>query len=215
MKKLQRKQWFRKGIFGILCVMVFFSLAGCDNKTEKQDIRILDGQTETRILVEEGTTVEQVLADAEIFIGEKDVVEPSQDSVIAENISVISVERFAKVSVMAEGQTKEFTFTGGKVSDAIESAQITLEENDSVNHDLDAYLTDGMSIEVAHNDLPDKTMDGKGTEGHSGKGEIQTESNGDKKRKIVSKEKIYDCDGSGHGYYSITWSDGSVEYEDF
>lgn len=32
---------------------------------------------------------------------------------------------------------------------------------------------------------------------------------------IVSKEKIYDCDGSGHGYYVIKYSDGREEYEDF
>ncbi|MDO4553729.1 MAG: G5 domain-containing protein [Lachnospiraceae bacterium] len=36
-----------------------------------------------------------------------------------------------------------------------------------------------------------------------------------KKRRIVSRKKVYDCDGSGHGYYIITWSDGTVEYEDF
>lgn len=34
-------------------------------------------------------------------------------------------------------------------------------------------------------------------------------------RKVVSKEKVYDCDGSGHGYYIITYSDGTVEYKDF
>ena len=32
---------------------------------------------------------------------------------------------------------------------------------------------------------------------------------------IVSKKVFYDCDGSGHGYYEITYSDGSVEYERF
>ncbi len=32
---------------------------------------------------------------------------------------------------------------------------------------------------------------------------------------VVSKEKVYDCDGSGHGYYIITYSDGSVVYQDF
>ena len=37
----------------------------------------------------------------------------------------------------------------------------------------------------------------------------------EEERKIVSKEKVYDCDGSGHGYYVITWSDGETEYEDF
>lgn len=209
------KYWFRKRFYGMACAVVFFSLTGCGSRVEKREIRILDGQTETRVLVEEGAAVKQVLADAEILIGEKDVVEPSQDSVIAENITEIAVERFAKVRVLAEGQTKEFTFTGGKVSDAIASAQITVEENDSVNHDLDAYLTDGMSIEVIRNHLSENAMDGTGTEEDFGKGEEQTKDNGDVKRKIVSKEKIYDCDGSGHGYYAITWSDGSVEYKDF
>jgi len=32
---------------------------------------------------------------------------------------------------------------------------------------------------------------------------------------VVSKEAVYDCDGSGHGYYIITYSDGSVVYQDF
>lgn len=32
---------------------------------------------------------------------------------------------------------------------------------------------------------------------------------------IVSKKAFYDCDGSGHGYYEITYSDGTVEYERF
>ena len=32
---------------------------------------------------------------------------------------------------------------------------------------------------------------------------------------IVSKKAYYDCDGSGHGYYEITYSDGTVEYERF
>ena len=34
-------------------------------------------------------------------------------------------------------------------------------------------------------------------------------------RTVVSKQKNYDCDGSGHGWYTITYSDGTVEYEDF
>ncbi len=32
---------------------------------------------------------------------------------------------------------------------------------------------------------------------------------------IVSKKAFYDCDGSGHGYYEITYSDGTVDYEPF
>ena len=32
---------------------------------------------------------------------------------------------------------------------------------------------------------------------------------------IVSKVAVYDCDGSGHGYYVITFADGHEEYEEF
>ena len=32
---------------------------------------------------------------------------------------------------------------------------------------------------------------------------------------ILSKKAFYDCDGSGHGYYEIRYSDGTVEYENF
>ena len=32
---------------------------------------------------------------------------------------------------------------------------------------------------------------------------------------VVSKTPVYNCDGSGHGYYEITYSDGSTEYEEF
>ncbi len=41
----------------------------------------------------------------------------------------------------------------------------------------------------------------------------QSEQQGGKQ--VVSKQAVYDCDGSGHGYYVITYSDGSVEYEEF
>lgn len=34
-------------------------------------------------------------------------------------------------------------------------------------------------------------------------------------RTVVSKQDIDDCDGSGHGYSIITWSDGTVEYQDY
>lgn len=32
---------------------------------------------------------------------------------------------------------------------------------------------------------------------------------------IKSKQKVENCNGDGHGYYIITWSDGSVTYEEY
>ena len=34
-------------------------------------------------------------------------------------------------------------------------------------------------------------------------------------KKVVSRERVEDCDGSGHGYYIVHYSDGSVGYIDF
>lgn len=38
-------------------------------------------------------------------------------------------------------------------------------------------------------------------------------SNGGKK--IKSKQKVENCNGDGHGYYIVTWSDGSVTYQEY
>ena len=35
------------------------------------------------------------------------------------------------------------------------------------------------------------------------------------KKKEVSRVKYDDCDGSGHGYYEITYSDGSVKIKEY
>lgn len=40
-------------------------------------------------------------------------------------------------------------------------------------------------------------------------------SGGDGERTEVSRQKYDDCDGSGHGYYEITYSDGSTKIEEY
>ena len=34
-------------------------------------------------------------------------------------------------------------------------------------------------------------------------------------RTVVSRQKVLDCDGSGHGYYIIKYSDGTESYQTF
>lgn len=43
----------------------------------------------------------------------------------------------------------------------------------------------------------------------------QSQSSGGSGRYEVSRQAYPDCDGSGHGYYEITYSDGSVETVDY
>lgn len=41
------------------------------------------------------------------------------------------------------------------------------------------------------------------------------QSSGGSGVKEVRRQKFDDCDGSGHGYYEITYSDGSTKYQDY
>ena len=45
--------------------------------------------------------------------------------------------------------------------------------------------------------------------------ESEGETSASSERTEVGRQAYDDCDGSGHGYYEITYSDGSVEYEEY
>ncbi len=127
---------------------------------------------------------------------------------------------------------------GVTVGAVLEKAEIVLDGKDAVVPSLDTEITeDGTDISIKRGSDTDNMPEKKGTDGdkeESGKVSVSTkaedaqEGKGDRAQadedakgdateepKIVSKEKVYDCDGSGHGYYYIKWSDGREEYEDF
>ncbi len=324
-----------------LATILFLScLTGCGSSAGTVQVQILDGQTETRLAAGQGITVKEALEEAEITLKNGDEVSPSLEETISEDGMKISVKRQSDVTITENGQAAHATFTGGTVGEALASSNIRLGKHDTINHDLGAYLADGMEIDVIHRQAVKVTRDGKkkkyytaaetveefleeqnieldkkdritpklgknlnkGTNivilrysskkvvkyetvayetkteysdsmyegetrekqaGQNGKKKLvykvtyvdgkkhsqrlvkektvtkpvdqiivkgtavkqeptarpQTpnapKNNTAPKRRIVSKEKVYDCDGSGHGYYVITWSDGKVEYEDF
>lgn len=45
--------------------------------------------------------------------------------------------------------------------------------------------------------------------------EPANESSAEGGRTVVGRQTVDDCDGSGHGYYIISHSDGTTEYEDY
>ncbi len=303
-----------------LCGLGLLLLAGCTaDEPAKQQVRIFDGQTETRLQAEEGMTVKEALAEAEISVGSEDQVSPALDTTLQGECE-ISIRRRARITLVEDENAKELVFHGGQVKDVLLDADITLGKNDTLNHDLEAYLSDGMSVEVAHRFLVSLDVDGAQSEclteadtvqelleeqqihldakdqiepaletfladgtqiviqrvfvervsefeavpyetqveyssamlegessrrrqGAEGEKEViyeVTYVDGKEesrrmveekiirepvdtilvkgtapRRRVVSREQIFDCDGSGHGYYVITWSDGVVEYEDF
>lgn len=58
------------------------------------------------------------------------------------------------------------------------------------------------------------TNNNSGNSSNASQESKSSESSGGGKT-VVSKTPVYDCDGSGHGYYEIVYSDGSTAYEEF
>ena len=294
-------------------------LSGCSD--QQIAVIIYDGRTQTRLMTKSGQTVENLLEEAEISVDGEDVITPAREARITENQADIQIERCTNVVVETEDGESKVQLIGGRVEDALEEAGVTLLKNDYINHDMDAYCTEGMRFSVVHRMAVSLVADGhkqtcltqvhtvkefleeqnvtlgaldrvspKQSAGLSDGTEVvvkrverreqtDTESipfetsvsysdsmtvgssrvvregeNGEKKvtyqvtyvdgkeesrdvvreevvkeavnrqivqgskpkgRTVVSKQRVEDCDGSGHGFYIITYSDGTVEYEDF
>lgn len=75
--------------------------------------------------------VKDVLADNNIVLGERDSVEPALDARISKNTQVI-VSRAFKVTVIADGVSKEIYTAPIPIDEAIKTAGFTLTENDIV-----------------------------------------------------------------------------------
>ena len=306
-----------KYIIAVTGMLTIGLLTGCGAK--RTQVHIIDGHVNTTLLVPANTTIRKVLEEAEIPVYQKDEVSPSLDSVIHDN-DKITIERYAKVTLVEGDKTSEVEMTGKKVQDVLKTQGITVKGHDYLNHSTEAYLSDGMTIEVTHRLAVTIQVDGRKedcltkaenvadlleeqnialdqkdivkpgrdkalTEGMNvviervsvkevvekekvpfeteveysdsmysdetvekipgvdGEKEVtyqvtyvdgkedsrkaitekvlkepvsQVVTKGTKRRRtIVSKEKVPDCDGSGHGYYIITYSDGTVDYKDY
>ena len=301
-----------------LCLLMLALLSGCGQNL--MEVTILDGQTETRMEIKSGQTVGEALDRAEIQINEKDKVVPDVSGIITAPDSQIVINRYAKVVVVDGVNITELEMTGQTVQDALNQLDLKINENDYINYSPDAYLSDGMRINLIRRmaveidvdgeqiecltkskdvegllaeqnihidkkdrispDLSEKLKEGskikiervstkeivekeaidfetiveysgsmytdqsvEKTPGIKGEKEVtyqviyvdgkeesrkiinekvltepvaQVVMQGTKqRRRIVSRQAVADCDCSGHGYYIITWSDGTVEYQDY
>ncbi|MGN0468499.1 MAG: ubiquitin-like domain-containing protein [Acutalibacteraceae bacterium] len=106
----------------------------------------MDNDSETAVSVN-GKNVSEALSEADVSVGEKDEVEPALDSEIEEGAQ-ISVKRYAKVKVNVDSKEYEVEMVGATVGDAIKKLGIELDEKDVIDCDQEAYLTDGMEINI-------------------------------------------------------------------
>ena len=241
-----------------------------------------------------GLTIQEVLDQENITLGEKDEIEPAADTVLSEDMTEVQIRRYAKVTIKHEDEETQVELVGGTVEDALKEAgielgekeeadeapdtflvsdfleeqKITLGPDDEMNKKLDDRIKDGMKLTVYRVEYKEEketeTIDYGTIEQYSDSMDLGTStieqygSEGEKEvtykvkyvdgkedsREVIKEEvtkepvdeiitygtyeapassgrtetgrtAVYDCDGSGHGYYEIYYSDGSVEYETF
>ena len=142
----------------ILLLMALTALAACGGE---KNVTVLDGKTKTDVTVKANATVEAILQEAGLTLGEKDEVDPALTEK-PEDGATVTVNRFAAVTVVTADGEKTVELAGGTVADALKAAGVTLKDDESLNvaEDTPLYEIDG-NIVVAKMIEVSLTADGK------------------------------------------------------
>lgn len=194
------------GLIAIAVVMLMVvTLCACGAK--QITVNVVDGDDTVEVKTEAGKTVENILAAAGVALEEGDEVDPALDTKIEESGQTIVVQRMVNAVVVVDGtETAVELLGGGAVQDALARAGVVLGDGDTVDVDLDAPLEEEMIITVTRAPKPEPAK----ANNSSSKG-----SDAPAAKTIVSKNKVENCSGDGHGYYEIIWSDGSTTVEEY
>lgn len=192
-------------------VKIFYSFGievQCDGKTLTQE-------TET-------TTVGDALAELEITLGENDRVTPAVTEPITDGMKIV-VNRVTFETIV-EKETLEYETTYENNSSMTKGQEQVSRNGENGEKEISYKVTyvDGTeeSREVVEEKVTKEPVNkvvavGTKEEPAPAPEPAPEEAPAASERSVVSKKAFYDCDGSGHGYFEITYSDGSVEYEEF
>ena len=179
----------------------------------------VDGKT-SDISVAKGITVKQLLDEQKIELGEDDVCTEKLDAEVTDGME-LAVKR---VSYKEETKTETIEFeTKTEYSSSLDSGKSQVKQEGSNGEKEVTYkvkYVDGKEIsrEVVSEKIIKEAVNKivtYGTKGASSQSSSSSSSSSSQQsggKTVVSKVPVYDCDGSGHGYYEITYSDGSQEW---
>lgn len=183
-------------------------------------------------------TVKAFLEEQKVNLGKDDEVSPKLDEKIKEGSKVVvkRVEyktKTEKVSVdykteeqesnsLASGETQvtqegvkgEKTVTYKvKYVDGKEKSKEKVSEK-VTKEPVNKIVTVGTAVQSSAVEAPHQSQQTQQSQKPQQSSSAQS-SQASQGKTVVSKQAVYDCDGSGHGYYVIKWSDGTETYENF
>ncbi|HZJ82992.1 MAG TPA: G5 domain-containing protein [Clostridia bacterium] len=92
-------------------------------------------------------TVEELLNKCEIKLRLEDEISPSLDEPIEEG-TIVKIDRAFKVTVLADGKTKDVYLTKGTIEDALDKAYVSLGQKDFTNYNREEAVNPGDYIRV-------------------------------------------------------------------
>lgn len=141
----------------VLVVVSIFCLAGCGKVVS---VKITDGKVTTEFEAKSNKTIEKILTDAGIVLGEKDEAVPALEEKLGE-ATEITVKRYAKVTVKNGKTEKKVELVGGTVKEAVEKAGFKLDKTYKTDVDENELLTDGLVITLKKGVKVNLTLEGK------------------------------------------------------
>lgn len=170
-------------------------------------------------------TVKAFLEEQKITLGENDEVSPKLDSKIKDGLKVVVKRVTYKEKTVKESIDFE---TEERQSSSLSAGETQVTQEGSKGEKTVTYkvkYVDGkekskekVSEKVTKEPVNKIVTVGTASQGNESQS-AQSNNSGSSSQQggktIVSKQAVYDCDGSGHGYYDITYSDGTHEYQEF
>lgn len=140
----------------LICILM---LTSCGSEVA---LTIRDQKVTTEVTISAGKTVADALDAAGIVLGDKDMTEPAADTKITEDLSEITINRYALVTFIDGNKKTEAEVTGGTVGDALDAAGITLGGNDTLlEYEVTDPVEDGMTVTIGHNKVITVLADGE------------------------------------------------------
>lgn len=171
-----------------------------------------DGKNQT--LETEAGTVRDVLTELEIAFGQEDRITPALTEKVTDGMK-IAVKRVT-TETLTETEEIEYETAYEDDSSMAKGEEKVSTEGEDGEKEITYRVTYVDGAEESREAISESVTKEPVTKVvRVGTKEESPAPSGGSGRSVVSKKAFYDCNGSGHGYYEITYSDGSVEYEEF
>lgn len=129
---------------GVLALVVFSGLVLFD--ATKAEV-VLNDNGEKQKVRTHATTIDQLLEEAGITVGEHDLLSHKTDTAI-ENGMEINYKTAKQIIVTIDGAEQEYYTTADTIDEFLEENDLSFADRDDVSHDLQTALEDGLHIDV-------------------------------------------------------------------